>query len=255
MAARLTEVGDGVSLYATSAPDARFLYREIFEWGSYRSARLPSDPLVVDAGANVGVFTLFVKRMRPDAEIVAFEPVEDLAAALRANVAHFGLSGVTVHTTGLGGEFRRAVPFRHYPLRPSGSSLFREDQDALKKLSARWMPSRLNERMYRGREITVDIAPLSSFLPPDRAVDLLKVDVVGAELDVFAGIDDDQWPRIRQVVVDVQDVAGRATRVREILEAHGMSTGVGRNDAAAEDGVNVLVHGQRPDIGQVPLLA
>jgi hypothetical protein len=63
-----------------------FIYTEIFEQRCYlRHLRaLPEAPVVVDIGANVGLFSLFVARERPAARIWAFEPMPDtLAAAQR----------------------------------------------------------------------------------------------------------------------------------------------------------------------------
>ena len=37
-------------------------------------------------------------------------------------------------------------------------------------------------------------------------IDLLKIDVQKAELDVLMGLDDSDWPKIRQMVVEVHDV-------------------------------------------------
>jgi hypothetical protein len=38
-------------------------------------------------------------------------------------------------------------------------------------------------------------------------VDLLKIDVERAELDVLLGIDERDWPRIRQIVAEVHEDA------------------------------------------------
>jgi hypothetical protein len=51
-------------------------------------------------------------------------------------------------------------------------------------------------------------------------IDLLKVDVEGAELDVLQGIADSDWPRIRQEALEAH-TADRADRVRELLEHRG----------------------------------
>ena len=45
-------------------------------------------------------------------------------------------------------------------------------------------------------------------------IDLLKVDVQRAELDVLRGIDETDWPKIRQVVMEVHDAPGEATEGR-----------------------------------------
>lgn len=49
-------------------------------------------------------------------------------------------------------------------------------------------------------------------------VDLLKVDVERAELDVLRGVRREDWLRIRQVVLEVHDVDGRLAAVQELLQ-------------------------------------
>jgi FkbM family methyltransferase len=244
-APKLIDVAEDLRMYGTSAIDVRFLYKEIFECGSYRNVVLPEHPFIVDAGANVGVFTLFMKRLHPDAEILAFEPVPEVAEAARLNVEHFDLDRVTVHTVALGEADVAARTLRHYPLRPSGSSVSLTDQTGLKVRSADWAPTRLNERMYRGREIDVEVARLSAFLRDDQRIDLLKIDVVGAELDVFAGLDETHWPLVDYIIVDAQNVDGRLDEVRMVLETHGFTFELTQNSAAAGDGLNFLIHGRR----------
>jgi hypothetical protein len=53
-------------------------------------------------------------------------------------------------------------------------------------------------------------------------IDLLKVDVEGAEVSVLTGIDDDQWPGIQQVAMEVENFKLRDTCTR-ILESKGFS--------------------------------
>lgn len=52
-------------------------------------------------------------------------------------------------------------------------------------------------------------------------MDLLKVDVERAELDVLRGISDGDWPKIRQLVMEVHDVNGALSAVRELLSIKG----------------------------------
>lgn len=61
-------------------------------------------------------------------------------------------------------------------------------------------------------------------------VDLVKVDVEGAEEAVLDGIDERTWPLIRQLVIEVHDVAGRLERLRRLLEARGYRTAQARED-------------------------
>jgi hypothetical protein len=99
--------------------------------------------------------------------------------------------------------------------------------------------------MYKGHEIDVSTAPLSAFLPAGEPVALLKVDVVGVELDLFHGIADAQWALIERVVVDAQRVGGRLEAVCAYLTERGLRVGVRENPAASGDGLNFMVHAAR----------
>lgn len=243
--ARLVEVAEGVRIYGTSSFDTQFLYQEIFDWGSYRDLPLPDRPFIVDAGSNIGVFTLYMKRQWPDAEILAFEPVGELTEAMRDNIALFELSDVSVHQAALGARTEGNVPCRYYPLRPSGSSLVLDDQAELRRSSATWMSPRLSERMYRSVDIEVPVARLSDFLPDDRAIDLVKIDVVGSERAVLDGIDEHHWPLVRRAIIDVQDVDNRLSDLEDLLRARGMDTELRRNERAGADDVNLIVYAHR----------
>jgi 31-O-methyltransferase len=52
-------------------------------------------------------------------------------------------------------------------------------------------------------------------------LDLVKIDVEGAEEDVLRGIDDRDWPRIRQLVIEVHNADGRRDRLARDLERRG----------------------------------
>ena len=45
-------------------------------------------------------------------------------------------------------------------------------------------------------------------------IDLLKIDVEKGELEVLNGIEDADWPRIHQIVMEVHDLDGRVGMVR-----------------------------------------
>lgn len=57
-----------------------------------------------------------------------------------------------------------------------------------------------------------------------RPVDLVKIDVEGAEEDVLLGLDDDHWPLVRQFIIEVHDVDGRLDRMTALLQARGYTT-------------------------------
>jgi FkbM family methyltransferase len=243
---KLVEVADGVRVVSCSALDARFLYREIFAAGTYGDLDLPAGAFVIDVGANIGMFLLYIKSRFPDASMLGFEPFADLAAAARRNVELAGHTDVRVLELAVSRSAERQVPFTYYPLMPSGSTRHPGQQERLKAVLRGKFPPRLVDRIYQGRQVPVDVEPLSAFLTPDRPVDLLKIDAVGSELDVLAGIEAEHWPLIRRVVVDVQNVGRRLAAVRARLTAAGMATWVRPAPLAGGDDLNFLVHGSRP---------
>jgi FkbM family methyltransferase len=73
-------------------------------------------------------------------------------------------------------------------------------------------------------------------------VDLVKVDVEGGEWAVLEGIDEADWPHIRQLALEVHDVEDRVARMRELLEGKGFRVVVDDADWATHRlmGVHML---------------
>jgi len=77
-------------------------------------------------------------------------------------------------------------------------------------------------------------------------IDLVKIDVEGAEMDVLEGFGS-AWPRIRQVAIETHDREGRHGRLVAMLEEHGfVSIESFRPEQAERNGMdNVLVTARR----------
>ena len=244
-AAKLTEFDDGLKVFASSVMEVRFLHDEIFRAGCYDHVELPQRPLVVDAGANIGMFALYIKRRYPAAEILAFEPTPESAAVLRQNIELHALAGITVHEVALGSQPEQAAAFTYYPAAPGNSTRYPEETAPAKAAVGRIFSPRVADRLYRGRDITVPVERLSAFLAPDRPVDLLKIDVEGAELDVLQGVDEAHWPLIRQAILEVPEHSGRLTAVCDLLSSHGLETTVGPGPQSDTDSPSRMVHAVR----------
>jgi FkbM family methyltransferase len=243
--AKLVEFGDGLQVFASSNIEARFLHEEIFQVGCYNDIVLPAEPFVIDAGANIGMFALYIKQRYPAAQILAFEPAPETAEVLRRNIELHGLDGISVYEMALGSIAEQQASFTYYPAIPGNSTLHPGQTGPAKEALGKIYTARVAERFYKGREITVDVQPLSAFLPAGRPVDLLKVDVEGSELDVLHGIEDAQWPLIRQAMLEVQGGDTRLTAVCDLLTRHGLEPSVGRGPQSDTDVPARLVHAVR----------
>jgi FkbM family methyltransferase len=68
-----------------------------------------------------------------------------------------------------------------------------------------------------------------------QVVDLVKIDVEGAEESVISGISDTEWPKIRQFVIEVHDVDDRVSRLTRLLERRGFLVIQAREDWALHE--------------------
>jgi FkbM family methyltransferase len=218
-----------------SVSSLAYLHNEIFVKLAYYFRALRPAPLIVDGGSNIGMSVLFFKTLYSDARVLAFEPAEPSHRALVANVETNGLSGVEVHHAALGRE--------------NASVRFYEDPDD----PATFRMSTRRERI-RGRETTVPQRRLSEFLHED--VDLLKLDVEGAEGDVLDElIESGSITRIGQLVVEYHHqldperdfVDAFLERLRSNGFAYRISARERRRDRASAEPVfqDVLVYARR----------
>jgi len=89
-------------------------------------------------------------------------------------------------------------------------------------------------RRTKTREIDCETTTLSAVIRAHSvdSVDLVKVDVEGSEMEVLEGIADEDWPRLRQLVIEVHNVGGRLDGIRTLLEARGFDVVVEQEEWA-----------------------
>lgn len=151
------------------ASNIRFLFQEIFVSGDYYFEPDNARPTIIDCGSNIGLSVLFFKRLYPESKIIAFEPDPKTFAVLERNVRENGLSDTVCHQFALG-DVDDSVDF------------YRGDDENSSALTM----STLHERMPTTKKISASGRKLSSFVDGD--VDLLKLDVEGAELKVLTDL-------------------------------------------------------------------
>ncbi|WP_162141551.1 FkbM family methyltransferase [Lunatimonas lonarensis] len=77
----------------------RYVFKEIFESEVYKLPFPYSVKTVVDLGANIGLFSLYVKSKFPQSRIIAVEPDEDNIALFSKNTQH--LEGIELEEAGI----------------------------------------------------------------------------------------------------------------------------------------------------------
>ncbi|MGI9499530.1 MAG: FkbM family methyltransferase [Geminicoccaceae bacterium] len=134
--------------------------------------------MVVDIGANRGQFTLLMAGLRPEATILAFEPLIQPYRKLLEVASAF--SRVRAMNTAIG-SMRGSLPM-NVAKRDDSSSLL-----PIGELQETIFPQTGHDRV-----VEVRVAPLGDFLGsiPIRRPSLLKIDVQGYELEVLKGAKD-----------------------------------------------------------------
>jgi amino acid adenylation domain-containing protein/FkbM family methyltransferase len=218
-----------VDSFHPSETDA--VYREIFTDGYLRHGiTLEPGDCVFDVGANIGMFTLFVQDQCPDVKVLAFEPAPPLVEKLRANVARYGLDA-EVFDHGLASE-ERTAEFTFYPQWSAMSGLYadrQEDERVTRAVMANLLGDAAGqaENLLAGRFRTERYAcrlRALSDVVRERGIariDLLKIDVEKSELEVLRGIAEPDWSKVRQIVLEVHDAAGRLAEICSLLEERG----------------------------------
>jgi len=82
-------------------------------------------------------------------------------------------------------------------------------------------------------KVEVSLSTISDFLDknPVKRIDLMKIDVERAELDVLKGIKrDEHWDLIQQLVVEVHDIDGRVKLVEDLLKSKGFKINVSQEN-------------------------
>jgi hypothetical protein len=103
-------------------------------------------------------------------------------------------------------------------------------------------------RRARLRKIPCQLKTLSTVIRETgtERIDLLKVDVEGAELDVVRGIQPDDFKKIRQIAIEVHDFEAHLQKITDILKINGFSTSVRPGDWKIHKLLNIYtVYGKR----------
>lgn len=215
------------------------VYKDVYEDKSYIQEGLSIKPgdVVIDVGANIGLWSLFVMEQVPQVRLIAVEPVPQIFEALQKNFQDHQPpeSSVTALNIGLA-ERERTATLHFYPQIPQLSSEIAFDYDhffksmfgsnkssnALGALWSRirlWTVAKLWSLRHRPQPVECQLKTFSQIineLQLDR-IDFIKIDAENAEWGVIKGISDEDWRKIQQMAIEVHtNIPGGQNLVEEI---------------------------------------
>jgi FkbM family methyltransferase len=238
---------DGTRIFTVHPREVAPLYKQVQEYCRC-GIQVNDGDIVFDVGANIGLFALWLRHsVNRKVTVYSFEPIPVVFDALKHNAERFDprnwkvfdcalgrCSGTLTfdyctHVTAMSSAYpdtsvETVVSMRNTLMRnvnhlPSGLRWLR--------YLPRFLLRRFLDSMLRlpseTEKVECPVRTISEIIRQEdvRRIDLLKIDVEKAELDVLEGIADPDWSIIRQMVIEVHDLDNRLAKVTELLRKNG----------------------------------
>lgn len=172
---------------------ATFLYggREILQNEIYRFESLTQKPYIIDCGSNIGLSIIYFKKLYPESVILGYEPDPIIFDILNKNITQLGLQNVTIEKKAIwindeGVKFNSEGGF-------SGRIAYKGDKKSIIKVPSQRLKNLLGVK-----------------------VDLLKIDIEGAENEVFFDIES-SLSNVENLFIEYHSYSDKPQVLHEIL--------------------------------------
>jgi FkbM family methyltransferase len=152
-----------IIIYSHNVECIERTFKSIFEKNIYFFKSESDSPLIIDAGANIGMGVLYWKRLYPKSKIIAFEPSRMAYKSLLKNVEANNLTNVQC--------INKAVADKEGVLQFTTNEIISGSLVTEKNLKDNY---------------EVDVTTLGKYIQEN--IDLLKIDIEGAEKFIFDDI-------------------------------------------------------------------
>jgi FkbM family methyltransferase len=170
-----------------------FSFKEIFENEVYLLESENHSPLIIDCGSNIGLSIIYFKSLFPDARVLGFEPDPLIFGLLKENITEFDLSDVDL--------IQKAV--------------WTENSDQVPFIQDKGLGGRLAERSPYQVTVAVETVRLKEFLVTP--IDLLKLDIEGAEFAVLSDVQQ-ELKFVKSLFVEYHSKADEPQKLGQLLE-------------------------------------
>jgi FkbM family methyltransferase len=251
---------NGLVVHSLNKADTLMVYRDIFDDDCYRrnGVTIRDGDCILDVGANTGLFILFLNRILSRGRVFGFEPLPETFRVLERNVREHDHLDTKLFEVGLSRASGEAV-FTFYPRLSNGSTMYPDDSAegaergrqyvldqipalpwflrCLVSLTPRPLRNLIAEGIRRyymkAEQVKCRLWTLTEFLRQYEisTIDLLKIDAEQSEQDILAGLAEEDWPKIRQLVVEVHQGEQATRDMAEALRGRGFQAVVEPNPA------------------------
>lgn len=205
--------------------DTAFIYSEVFLSQVYYhpEMRLRKYPVVMDVGSNIGIYSIWAHRRYQPFQIFAYEASPRTFQYLADNVDRL----VDPETTRVTAVNRAVTKSSGHTLTLHQSTRVSGISTVLDRESVEWV--KLAAEADGLETHSVETTTISDEMATHgiEQVDILKIDVEGHFLEVLAGIRDEDFSRIKNIVLEVDylpETGIDAFAVEEFLRSKGFET-------------------------------
>jgi FkbM family methyltransferase len=181
-----------------------YIYKEIFVDGCYDEPQLSrSDPVIIDVGANTGLFAIRMRQLYPRAMLNCYEPMPANFRALERNLKQSGIEGCKTFQEGVGGRTRAEKLYIH-DRNVGGHSIHAAVAN-------------------NGPSIAIELVDIEIALDRlgGRVCNLLKLDCEGAEYEILTSLGDTLAHRIERIVFEPTPTLYKIDDLKRHLESIG----------------------------------
>lgn len=216
------------SVFAYDNWSLHYLFSEIFISNEYLFEPETEKPLIIDCGANIGMSAIYFKWKFPGSRIIAFEPNPNAFFLLEKNIKENALKDIEIHNLGLSNR--------------DGELSFFIDT---------YNPGTLIGSLIKKRggpgELKVKTARLSSFVSEYERVDLVKMDVEGAELDIIKELSSSgMMTKVKEFIIEYHhNIPGENPDLSHFLslfETNGYSYNIKAGFSKLRSFQDILIH-------------
>ena len=190
------------TVYYNNSEEYHHLKKEVFTSDLYYFETNNPTPFIIDAGAHIGLATLYFKKNFPGAEVLAIEPNPESFRLLEKNIFENQLDGVTTVQAALSNT-------------TGTETLHLDETDEQWHSTASfhkgsWVGSQ------KSQELSVPTHTLSEFIT--KPVDFLKLDIEGAEQKVLMEAES-ALPLVQEIHIEYHTHPSQSIKkVLELLE-------------------------------------
>ncbi len=248
---------NGLEIAHLNQYETEYVFQEIFLDRSYlkHDIALEDGDIIIDIGANIGLFSLWVNHMCQDPVVYAYEPSPVVHEILATNAKLYG-KNIRPFAYGVS-DRRKEAEFTFYE-KSSVFSSFNADEELDKEAISAVVRNMLRESAttdtgaldqyveeimvdrMQSKHFTCKLISIDDIIQENdiEHIDLLKIDAEKSELPILQGISDENWLKIKQIVMEVHDTEGPVIEeVRSILEQQGFDFHIEEEDLLQHSGL------------------